>query len=300
MKRIYLIALVLAMSMATLAADFDILIKTNSEKIEALIQEVSDTEVKYKKVSNPDGPTYNIKMSELATIIYANGDVQAITQEQDQAQPAQNGSGFTFNYEGVEQAQKEKKERQKRAYEWENFFLLNYQFGRLNHHAVGFTYGRVKLAGWYISASIGIDPNFHYGYQYTGLEYNREINVNVSYTYPFYTGKISHNQVTFNAGAIIRMVIPIYWYCGLGGGYLTRTYELANGQWAMLAGNWQYKGMNLAFETGLQGNIKGFTISAGYYMLTDCSGDNMQHELKFGIGYTFPDKKKQPKQLEQK
>ena len=329
MKRISTLIIVLALSLAAFAAaNVDILIKTNSEKIEAIIQEVSDTEVKYKKASNPTGPTYIIKISELATIIYANGDVQAITPgqsqpaaqpqpqqqqpqpQQTQQQPAQNsqytfpensGSGYKFDYSGVEKAQKEKKEkkeRQKRTYEWENFFLLNYLYGQHNHHSLGFTYGRVKLAGWYISGSIGVDPNFHYGYDYTGTEYNHEINLNGNWTYPFYTGKVSRNQATLSAGAIIRMVIPLYWYVGLGGGYLTRTYELAGGKWAMLGPQIKYRGANMLIETGLQGNIKGFTLSAGYYLISNFD-EHYQHEAKIGIGYTFPDKKKQAKQPKQ-
>ena len=335
MKRISTLIILLALSLAAFAANnIDILIKANSEKIEAIIQEVSDTEVKYKKASNPTGPTYIIKLSELATIIYSNGDVQAITPDQSQPaaqpqqqpaaqpqqsqqqaqQPAQNSqytfpekssSGYNFDYSGIEKAQKEKKEkkeRQKRTYEWENFFLLNYLYGQFNHHALGFTYGRVKLAGWYISASIGVDPNFHYGYDYVGTESDHRITIDGNWTdmtYPFYTGKVSRNQATLSAGFIIRMVIPFYWYVGLGGGYLTRTYAMTRGKWAMLGPQIKYNGANMVIETGLQGNIKGFTLSAGYYLISNFDA-HYQHEAKIGIGYTFPDKKKQAKQQAKK
>jgi hypothetical protein len=53
----------------------------------------------------------------------------------------------------------------------------------------------------------------------------------------------------------------------------------------------------MVIETGLQGNIKGFTLSAGYYLLSDFNY-NFEHELKVGIGYTFPDKKKQAKKAQ--
>ena len=46
MKKIFVLAVSLSLSLALVAADFDLIIKTNSEKIEALIQEVSDTEVR--------------------------------------------------------------------------------------------------------------------------------------------------------------------------------------------------------------------------------------------------------------
>lgn len=92
MKKILVLAFAVLCAISALAVDnVDILIKTNSEKIDAIIEEVSDTDVKYKNASNPTGPTYIIKISELATIIYANGDVQAIapTQSQLVAQPQQ-------------------------------------------------------------------------------------------------------------------------------------------------------------------------------------------------------------------
>ena len=91
MRRISILVLVLLVSLVCFAAN-DILIKRNSEKIEAIIQEVSDTEVKYKKASNPAGPTYSVSLMELATIVYANGDVQAIEQKPE-PQP-QYGYGY--------------------------------------------------------------------------------------------------------------------------------------------------------------------------------------------------------------
>lgn len=346
MRRIPILVLVLLVSLVCFAAN-DILIKRNSEKIEAIIQEVSDIEVKYKKASNPAGPTYIVKLSELATIVYANGEVQAIPEsaqsaqpaqqpqqqqvqpqqqqaqpqqsqynfnysqqqqqkppqqtQQQQTQPQQQSSGYNFNYAPVTKPAKEpkpKKERPKRTYEWENFILANYLYGQYQHHSVGVTYGRVKLGGWYVNAAIGVDPNFHYGYDYQGTEYDHHVYINGQWEYPFYTGKVSRNQVLLSAGAIIRMVIPLYWYGGIGGCYLTRTYELANGKWAMLSpAKMNYNGMNMVFETGLQGNIKGFTLSAGYLVMSDFV-DHVQHELKVGIGYTFPDKKKQAKKAQ--
>lgn len=81
---------------ASAFADNDILIKLNSEKIEAIIEEVSDTEVKYKKANNPTGPTYILSLTELATIVYANGDVQAIEQKPEQSY---GNTGYTFKQE---------------------------------------------------------------------------------------------------------------------------------------------------------------------------------------------------------
>lgn len=80
MKRLLLsLALVLAASLGALAQD--IIILRNSEKIEAKIVEISSTEIAYKKADYTDGPTFRLDISEVSSIIYANGDVQAFNEE---------------------------------------------------------------------------------------------------------------------------------------------------------------------------------------------------------------------------
>ena len=82
MKKLFLLVFcVMCSTISMLSAEFDVIIKTNSEKIEALIQEVSDTEVRYRKANNPNGPMFVIKTSDISSILYANGDVQAIAHE---------------------------------------------------------------------------------------------------------------------------------------------------------------------------------------------------------------------------
>lgn len=53
---------------------FDLIIKKDSVRIEALISEVNAETIRYKKFSEPDGGTFAIYKSEVATIIYRNGD----------------------------------------------------------------------------------------------------------------------------------------------------------------------------------------------------------------------------------
>lgn len=55
----------------------DVIVTQESELIEADILEISETEVKYKKHSNPTGPTFVLSTAKISSIIYANGDVQA-------------------------------------------------------------------------------------------------------------------------------------------------------------------------------------------------------------------------------
>lgn len=57
----------------------DIIHKTNAQKIDAKIIEVSKQEVKYKESNYIDGPTFILETSEIDSITYANGTVIAYT-----------------------------------------------------------------------------------------------------------------------------------------------------------------------------------------------------------------------------
>lgn len=67
----------------------DIIVTKQSEKIEAKITDVEQDQIKYKKFSYQDGPTYTIKKSEIASIIYQNGDVETFANVEKQ----QNNTG---------------------------------------------------------------------------------------------------------------------------------------------------------------------------------------------------------------
>ena len=164
----------------------------------------------------------------------------------------------TFNYSGLEI--KQEKVKKKNVYEWEQFVMLNYSpgFSDMGNtmHSFGLTYGRVKLFGWYVNAMIS--TGFHYGHKY--VSYYEQING----VYPGYTGKKSNNRFSFTGGGIVRMVIPLYLYLGVGYGYQSYTRQISSGEWAME--NYYSAKHSGIVDVGLQGNIKGFTLSAGYSM----------------------------------
>lgn len=307
MKKIFVLAVSLSLCLALVAADFDLIIKTNSEKIEALIQEVSDTEVRYKKATNPNGPTFVLSMTEIATIIYANGEVQAIasskttstatrtttgTATKTTTSTLSNGGQFDHIFASYQQQKKVKEQRPKRTYEWEHFLLANYACAftpyQYNQHAFGLTYGHVKLFGWYVNALLG--TGFNYAYTGVGPYYI----YNSSLTYPFYTGKISHNLVSATVGGVARLVIPLYVYTGIGYTYHSTTAEIVDGDWVLLD-PYQYEDVNghlLNFDIGIQGQYKGFTLSLGYMAIINVTEEHsLLHTLKLGIGYTFKTKK---------
>ncbi|MCB9204054.1 MAG: hypothetical protein H6603_03655 [Flavobacteriales bacterium] len=52
----------------------DMIIMRNADEVEAKVLEINDNEVKYKKYSNPDGPTYTVDRDFIFMIKYANGE----------------------------------------------------------------------------------------------------------------------------------------------------------------------------------------------------------------------------------
>lgn len=58
----------------TITSAQDIITKRNGDEIQAKIIEVSDTDIRYKKWSNPDGPSYTMKTADIFMIKYQNGD----------------------------------------------------------------------------------------------------------------------------------------------------------------------------------------------------------------------------------
>ncbi len=61
----------------------DIIITKDAQKIEAKILEVSGSEIKYKKQSNLEGPTFILGVEDLNSVIYANGEVQVFEDKAD-------------------------------------------------------------------------------------------------------------------------------------------------------------------------------------------------------------------------
>lgn len=54
----------------------DVIVTSQAKRIEAIVTEVSPTEIKYKKFSNPNGPIFILYVSNISAIIYQNGEVQ--------------------------------------------------------------------------------------------------------------------------------------------------------------------------------------------------------------------------------
>ena len=66
---------------AMTAAAQDLIVKTDASQVEARVLEISPDAVRYKRFSNPDGPTYVLPVAEIRYTRYANGEVEYYAKE---------------------------------------------------------------------------------------------------------------------------------------------------------------------------------------------------------------------------
>lgn len=83
MKRLLLL---LSVFFAVTAQAQDVIVKKDGSTILSKVLEVNQTDIKYKKFSNQNGPTYTINKSEVMSINYESGDKDTF---EEVAQPAQ-------------------------------------------------------------------------------------------------------------------------------------------------------------------------------------------------------------------
>jgi hypothetical protein len=67
-----------------------VIVTRDAKKISAKVMEVNPGDVKYKNFDNPDGPTYTLLKSQIASILYQNGTVETFEAETEKpmTQPA--------------------------------------------------------------------------------------------------------------------------------------------------------------------------------------------------------------------
>ena len=58
----------------------DVITKTDGTKLDAKVEEITETVVKYRKASNPNGPVYTIPISSVASVLYENGDMDTFNE----------------------------------------------------------------------------------------------------------------------------------------------------------------------------------------------------------------------------
>lgn len=79
------IALLLALVAVTAASAQDLIVKIDSTRIEAIVQEISTENLRYKRFARPEGPTYVLPVAQVCYIRYADGFVEDYNRAKQQA-----------------------------------------------------------------------------------------------------------------------------------------------------------------------------------------------------------------------
>jgi hypothetical protein len=96
MKKIILLLIVLiGFGTATIAQD--IIITKDGTKIHSTVTEINENDIRYKLFENLSGPTYFMKKTEIASILYENGNVDVFNLDLNTA-PAQQIMPNNTNY----------------------------------------------------------------------------------------------------------------------------------------------------------------------------------------------------------
>lgn len=69
-----MLSMLLMLLVSMVVAAQDVIVKKDGSTILSKVVEISDTQVKYKKFSHLEGPTYVVSISELTSINYENGE----------------------------------------------------------------------------------------------------------------------------------------------------------------------------------------------------------------------------------
>ena len=67
----------------------DIIVKRDSTTVEALVDEITDDKISYRRADNPTGPKYTVSIAKVARIIYENGVEDVFPEVEPEAQPVQ-------------------------------------------------------------------------------------------------------------------------------------------------------------------------------------------------------------------
>lgn len=81
MKKLSILIAFLSLSMMLMAQD--VIVTKDARKIDCKVTEISTYVVRYQKSSNPDGPVYMIEKVDVASITYANGEVEVFGEKKN-------------------------------------------------------------------------------------------------------------------------------------------------------------------------------------------------------------------------
>ena len=94
---------------AELVLSQDVILKKDNTTILSKVLEINSTEVKYKKWSNQDGPTYSISRYEVTSINYQNGEVEKFNNQETPKKSPETQSATTYQQTQTQTSKSETK-----------------------------------------------------------------------------------------------------------------------------------------------------------------------------------------------
>lgn len=90
--------LVLSLCLSSLIYAQDVIVLNDGSSVISKVLEVGSTDVKYKKWSNLEGPTYTLKITEILTINYQNGEKESFSAQKATVSSNKDvAKGFTYS-----------------------------------------------------------------------------------------------------------------------------------------------------------------------------------------------------------
>ena len=81
MNEFKILLIVLGLTLSNQLFSQDLIIKKNGDEIESVVVEITESNIKYRKYTNSDGPIYSILKSEVFMIKYKNGEKDIFNEE---------------------------------------------------------------------------------------------------------------------------------------------------------------------------------------------------------------------------
>lgn len=249
---------ILGISLTTALSAQDIIIKKNAEEIKAKILEIGESNVTYKKFSNPNGPSYTIPKSHIFMIKYQNGEKETFNDMSSPNEPQKQ--------ESLEEQRRQKRlEQQHLLYEKKE----QEHRKRMGKHNIKVTFNG-GLASTPIKLSDSKDE-----YDFTGL-FGGGIDFNIMYNLSIadYTGDvgIGLGLTRMGSGDLKDTFGVIDW---LSVNYFTipieMTYRARKGYFGVA--------LNNAIAIGCKGKLDGETI------ISSLDDAKSIHKYRFGMSF---------------
>ena len=170
----------------------DVIVLRNSTRIDAKILEVSDTEIKYKKSNNLDGPTFTQKVENISAVIYDNGDVTSYADQAPAQTTPQNSKSSNATLNKTSGNQTESKSKLQFNPQPSDNYWFGLTVGYVSKNQKASSYNGENASVSWLSAQQGVSPAMRFGFTMnptfkygiglrSGLffEYAREVLTNV-------------------------------------------------------------------------------------------------------------------------